>query len=192
VSRDDGGDGDPFRRGPPARNPARAGGLRIFYRRHGHAIAGYFLRRTGSPELTADLTAETFAAALRGARRFDPARGPAVGWLYGIARRELGDALQRGRVEDRARRRLRIPRIDLDDEALERVEAAAAAAGSGVLSHLEDLPAEQRDAVRARVVDERDYADIAVSALTSEPVIRQRVSRGLAALRSRLREDPMP
>lgn len=164
----------------------------VFYRRHAHAIAGYFLRRTRSPELAADLTAETFAAALRGARRFDPTKGEAMAWLYGIARRELGSALERGRVEDRARRRMRIPRIDLDDDALERVEAAASAAGSGVLAHLDELPAEQRHAVRARVVDERDYADIAVSSLASEPVIRQRVSRGLAALRARMKEEPTP
>ena len=39
----------------------------------------------GDPELAADLTAETFAAALVSVRRFDPARGPAVAWLLGIA-----------------------------------------------------------------------------------------------------------
>src|SRR3712207_9207872 len=65
-----------------------------FYRRHVTPLLAYFVRRTGSAELAADLTAETFAAALDGARRFDPARGPAVGWLYGIARRQLSHALR--------------------------------------------------------------------------------------------------
>ena len=59
----------------------------LFYRRHVRGLLGYLLRRTGDAELAADLCAETFAAALSGARRFDPERGPAVGWLYGIARR---------------------------------------------------------------------------------------------------------
>ena len=59
----------------------------IFYRRHVRPLLGYFVRRTGDAELAADLCAETFAAALDGLRRFDPARGPAVAWLYGIARR---------------------------------------------------------------------------------------------------------
>jgi hypothetical protein len=54
-----------------------------FYRRHVTALLGYFLRRTRDAELAADLTAETFAAALDGLRRFDPRRGPAVAWLYG-------------------------------------------------------------------------------------------------------------
>jgi len=77
----------------------------VFYRRHVRPLLAYHYRRTGDAELAADLTAETFAAALDGAHRFRPERGPAVGWLYGIARRQLGHALQRGVVEDRARRR---------------------------------------------------------------------------------------
>lgn len=51
---------------------------------------------------------------------------------------------------------------------------------------LDGLPPEQRDAVRARVLDERGYPDIALAAETSESVIRKRVSRGLAGLRERL------
>ena len=50
----------------------------IFYRRHVTALLGYFLRRTRDAELAADLTAETFAAALDGLRRFDPRRGEPV------------------------------------------------------------------------------------------------------------------
>src|SRR5919112_2397985 len=92
----------------------------VFYRRHVAGLLGYFLRRTRDPELAADLCAETFAAALDGAHRFDPARGPAVAWLYGIARRLLGHALRRGVVEDRARRRLGMSALTLTDEALER------------------------------------------------------------------------
>ena len=58
-----------------------------FYRRHARPLAGFFLARTGNRELAADLTAETFAVALAQRRKFDPTRGPAVGWLYGIARK---------------------------------------------------------------------------------------------------------
>ncbi len=46
-----------------------------FYRRHEDAVLGFFLKRAGSAQLAADLTAETFARALEGRRRFDPARG---------------------------------------------------------------------------------------------------------------------
>ena len=64
-----------------------------FYRRHARPVAGFFMRRTGDGELAADLTAETFAAALASRRRFDPVKGPAVGWLYGIARHKLARTL---------------------------------------------------------------------------------------------------
>ena len=78
--------------------------------------------------------------------------------------------------------------IPLTDEALERVEALAVAdAASPLLRQgLAELPADQREAVLARVLDEDDYAVIARRAATSESVIRKRVSRGLTGLRQRL------
>jgi RNA polymerase sigma factor (sigma-70 family) len=160
----------------------------VLYRRHVGPLLAYFVRRTRDAELAADLTAETFAAALDGAHRFRPERGPAAGWLYGIARRQLFHAARRGAVEDRARRRLGMARLSLTDEALERVEALAAADASAAMLRdgLAELPADQREAILARVLDEREYADIASAARTSESVVRQRVSRGLAGLRSRL------
>jgi RNA polymerase sigma factor (sigma-70 family) len=158
-----------------------------FYRRHARPLAGYFVRRTGRPELAADLTAETFAAALQHARRYDPAKGPAAGWLYGIARRELADAYERGHVEDRARRRMRIPRIELDDEAIERINATADVEAVALLAH---LPDDQRAAVEARVLHDREYDEIAAADGVSESVVRKRVSRGLAGLRDRLGERP--
>jgi RNA polymerase sigma-70 factor (ECF subfamily) len=46
------------------------------------------------------------------------------------------------------------------------------------------LPALQREAVIGRVVEERSYGEIAEELSCSELVIRQRVSRGLRALRA--------
>jgi RNA polymerase sigma factor (sigma-70 family) len=167
-------------------------GFSIFYRRHVDGVLAYALRRTRDAEAAAELTAEAFAAALAGAHRFDPAKGTASAWLYGIARRLLIESIQQGRVEDRARRRLGIARPELDDDALERIEARAAAAEirPALSDALGELPAEQRAALEARVVQERDYAGIASQAGASEPLIRKRVSRALAHLRARLREAP--
>ena len=53
---------------------------------------------------------------------------------------------------------------------------------------LAGLPADQREAVLARIVDERDYGEIAAD-LRSESVARKRVSRGLARLRDQLGEE---
>ena len=51
---------------------------------------------------------------------------------------------------------------------------------------LEELPADQRTALRARVLDGRAYGEIAMSEGVSEGAVRQRVSRGLAGLRQRI------
>lgn len=157
----------------------------LFYRRHARPLAAFFVRRTRDPERAADLTAEAFAAALDGAARFDPDRGAAVGWLYGIARNLLAAAERRGRVEERMRRRLGMEPVALDEAGLAEIGALATLELAAVL---EDLPVDQRDAVRARVLDERPYPEIAAAAHTSESVIRKRVSRGLAGLRERMGE----
>jgi RNA polymerase sigma factor (sigma-70 family) len=164
------------------RNPEASG---VFYERHERGVLGFFWRRTRRAELAADLTAEVFAAALEAVTRFDPEIGSARAWLFGIARHELADAWQRGRVESRARERLGIGPLLIADETLERIERLDAA-DSGVLELLDELPEDQRLAVGARVADERDYAELAARLRCSRSVVRQRVSRGLAALRDRL------
>jgi RNA polymerase sigma-70 factor (ECF subfamily) len=70
------------------------------------------------------------------------------------------------------------------------VEALAAeAAGSPAMVAVEQLPDTERAAVRARVLDGRDYDEIAAELRCSESVVRQRVSRGLARVRTRLSEQ---
>jgi RNA polymerase sigma-70 factor (ECF subfamily) len=76
--------------------------------------------------------------------------------------------------------------VEVTEDDVARIDALAEAAVVATL--LEELPAEQRAAVVARVVDERDYADIAVGEGVSETVVRKRVSRGLAGLRRRWEE----
>ena len=158
-----------------------------FYRLHRGLVVGYLRPRVAEPEQAFDLTAETFAAALAARRRFDPAKGAAIGWLYGIARHKLARTLEHGRVEDRARRALGMVPLALDDEAIELVVTT----DGDVVQLLQRLPADQRAAIEARVVDEQEYEQIAAAAQTSEAVIRKRVSRGLASLRRKL-EEPTP
>jgi RNA polymerase sigma factor (sigma-70 family) len=155
-----------------------------FYRRHAGPLLGFLVRRLGGQvELAADVCAETFAAALIDAGHYDPARGPASAWLYGIARHKLADAQRRGVAEARAREKLGIPRLQLTDEAIERIEALA---DVRAMPLLDELPAEQRDAVEARVIEEQSYEEIARRQRTTEANARQRVARGLARLRMRM------
>jgi RNA polymerase sigma factor (sigma-70 family) len=57
-----------------------------------------------------------------------------------------------------------------------------------VLRLLRGLPADQRDAVQARVVDERPHDEIAAELRCSQSVVRKRVSRGAQSIRVKLKE----
>jgi RNA polymerase sigma-70 factor (ECF subfamily) len=158
-----------------------------FYARHEDFVLAVFMRRLGSrrPDLAADLAAETFARALAARAQFDPARGEPRAWLYGIARHVFAQSVKRGRVEDRARRRLRVERLALDDESIARIEELT---GDTALAALAGLPEDQQLAVRGRVIDEADYEDLARTLRCSPSLARQRVSRGLRTLRQRLED----
>jgi len=155
-----------------------------FYDRYEAAVASYFMRRTGVPEVTADLTAEVFAAALAAAARYRPEGPTAAVWLFTIARNKLSKSVRRGQVDAQARRRIGTGLIELQDDSLARLTAVDGE--RWVSEMLDGLPAAQREAIRARVLDDRDYKDIADQLQTSELVIRQRVSRGLTRLRERM------
>jgi RNA polymerase sigma factor (sigma-70 family) len=161
-----------------------AASFEAFYNRHVDNVLAFFARRTRDADLAADLTAETFAAALAGRRRFRPEAGAASAWLFGIAMHKLADAQRRGYAERRARRRLGMERLEIDEEDYARIDSLAEAAGASAL--LELLEPDQRDAVRARVLEGRPYREIASSLDVPETVVRKRVSRGLAAVRERM------
>jgi RNA polymerase sigma-70 factor (ECF subfamily) len=102
------------------------------------------------------------------------------------------DAFRRKRVEDSARRRLGMAAITIADDDLAELEARLDLAQheEWLREALASLPADQRAVLLARVVDERDYAEIAAEVSCSQAVVRQRVSRGLASLRAQFSEEP--
>ena len=79
------------------------------YRHFERPMLGFFVNATGRGDLAVDLTAETFARALESVAAFDPARGRADQWLFGIARHVLAESYRRRRVEASARTRLSMP-----------------------------------------------------------------------------------
>jgi RNA polymerase sigma factor (sigma-70 family) len=162
--------------------------LAAFYRRHLPAVLSFLLRETADRELAADLTAEVFAAVMLAAPRYRPEHDSALPWLLGIARNVLGASRRRGRVEVRARERLGFEPLELEDADLERAVALADEGRGEVSSLVRTLPQDEREAVEARVVEQRTYAEIAGALRCSELVVRKRVSRGLARLREQLKE----
>jgi len=158
-----------------------------FYRANLDVVLGFCFTRTHDPELAADLAAETFAAALIARERYSPALGSTRRWLLGIAAHKTSDALRRGHVQRRAQHRLGMAEIHWSDDDLEYVVGIAAGSLQDALA---ELPEAQRQAVRAHVVDERGYGEIARASGVSEQTVRKRVSRGLAALRRQLDKEP--
>ncbi|MGI8572267.1 MAG: RNA polymerase sigma factor [Solirubrobacteraceae bacterium] len=159
-----------------------------FYERFEAPMLAFFYGATHRADIAADLTGEVFAAALASVAGYDPSRGSARNWLYGIARHHLSDLWERGRVESRARRRLKIHPVTVSDELLEAIERIDSARAVDGFAMLDGLPDEQRLAIAGRVLQERDYSELAASLRCSESVVRQRVSRGLRTLRNRLEQ----
>jgi RNA polymerase sigma-70 factor (ECF subfamily) len=157
----------------------------LLYDRHARDVLGYFVRRTADAQVAADLTAEVFAAAFVARRRFrSMGSGSARGWLFGIARNQLGRYARRERVTERYRRKLGMERMVLSDDGAHRIEELAELADLRIaLRHaLASLPRTQLDAVRLRIIDELPYVEVALRLGCSEGAARVRVTRGLSRL----------
>jgi RNA polymerase sigma factor (sigma-70 family) len=156
------------------------------YRANVDAVTAYFARRTADPQLVADLTADTFVAVITGFESFDPRKGTARAWLFGIAGHVYASYCAAYNQQQTKLQRL-AGRRDLDpdqvEELLERIDAERA--GRSLLSELARLPERDR-----AVIDLVDIAGLrpkeAAAALGLTPgTVRMRLMRA----RSRLRQQ---
>jgi DNA-directed RNA polymerase specialized sigma24 family protein len=101
------------RRPDPPPEPDGHGGRTVefeaLYRSHIAAITSYFARRTADPQVAADLTADTFVAAIRSFDTFDPRRGTSRAWIFGVARHCYARYRATYRREKEGIRRLAFP-----------------------------------------------------------------------------------
>jgi hypothetical protein len=121
-----------------------------FYRRFEDEILGWFLARGAKPEVAADLTAETFAAAM-------PGRGRKR--LLRMARSTLEASASAGRVVADARRGNRVPTLALTGDSLARV----AALDRSEFAQPRELLVGSQDDVQVRVIDEQLAAGLKLS-----------------------------
>lgn len=154
------------------------------YRDNVGALTAYFARRTTDAHAVADLTSETFVAAITGLAGFDPRRGTPRAWLFGIARRVYAqhcDGFGRGRrtVERLAGRRV----LDDDEigELIGRIDAERV--GREVLARLATLPDGVRTAIELVDLAGLTTREAAASLGVSSGALRIRLFRGRAALR---------
>jgi RNA polymerase sigma factor (sigma-70 family) len=161
-----------------------------FYRTYASVLERWFAVRAGREGTVAsELTAETFAEALRSLRSFrgtEPGSGAA--WLFGIARNLAREHHRRGRVRDDARRAVGLYVAASPDEGFDAVEQLVDVEllRGQLREAVLELPPAQRRAVELRVLDELGYGQIARRLGSSEQSARLRVSRGLRTLRRRL------
>lgn len=148
-------------------------------------VLRFFARRTFDPETAFDLMAETFAdlfAHLDDFRGSTEEEGRA--WMWLVARHNLSRWRERGMVEKRSIERLGLPISSLGPVEYERIEELADLdrIRPQIERALDELGSDQREALRMRVVEHREYDDIAERCGVSAQVVRARVSRGLRLL----------
>ena len=169
--------------------PKAAGGgataeFERLYRANVGAVTAYFARRSADPHVVADLTADTFVEVITHFRSFDPAKGTARAWVFGIARRVYASyceaySQQQHKMQKLAGRRELDP--DQVEELLDRIDAERV--GTDLVSGLARLPERDR-----AVVELVDIAGLrpkeAATALGLAPgTVRMRLMRARARLR---------
>lgn len=156
----------------------------MFYERHVDDVLRFFVRRTGCAQTAADLTSETFAAALVARRRYVDTGAPGRAWLFKIAQRQLNRFVRRAQVSERARRRTGIERLELSPEDIDRVERMVDLRPLAEALHdaVQSLPVSQAAALHLRVGEGLPYGEVAALLGCTEGAARVRVSRGLSAL----------
>ncbi|MDQ4049211.1 MAG: RNA polymerase sigma factor [Actinomycetota bacterium] len=155
------------------------------YDGHAERVLVFLVRRCLDPEVAVDLLAETFAQAFTSRRGFAGRSAAEAGArLFAIARQQLYAYFDRGRVEQKALRRLgiEVPPVNRDDS--ERIgELAALTEVRGVVRERFDrLPAGPRAAVQLRVIEQLPYAELAHVLAVPEDTARAQVSSGLRML----------
>lgn len=159
----------------------------VFYDRHVTEVGVFFLRRTADHALAADLTSETFARAFVSRRRYRFTGGPAAGWLFTIAARQLVDYLRREQVSTKYRSRLGVP-VNCSTEDFDRVEDLVDLQPQlpELRAALDGLTAASARAVTLRVGHGLSYAEVAQQLGCSPSAARVRVSRALTRLEEKM------
>jgi RNA polymerase sigma factor (sigma-70 family) len=96
------------------------------YRAQVDAVTAFFARRSTEPQTVADLTSDTFVQVILSLAGFDPSRGSARAWVFGIARHVYAAHLE-NQTRQRAKAQRLAGRRELDadqvDDLLVRIDA---------------------------------------------------------------------
>jgi RNA polymerase sigma factor (sigma-70 family) len=172
--------------GTRARDPAdgAAAEFERLYRANVDAVTAYFARRSVDPHLVADLTADTFVMAITSFGSFDPGKGSARAWVFGIARHVYAAHCEAyGQQQDRLRRLAGRRDLEPDqvEELLDRIDAERA--GRDLVAGLGVLP--DRDRALVELVDLAGLPPTEAAAVlgVTPGAARMRLMRARALLR---------
>ena len=154
------------------------------YRANVGAITSYFVRRCGDPQEVADLTSETILRAAGSFTAFDPRRGSARAWLFGIAAHVYARHCERAANDRDAAARLagRRPLQTVEIEELAgKIDAQRA--GRALLERWGSLGDNDRAAIELVDIVGLTPKEAAGALGVSRGVLRTRLSRARARLR---------
>ncbi len=159
------------------------------YRRNQAQIYRFALRMTGRAWAAEEIVQDVFMTLLREPKKFDPARGPLVAFLYGIARNRVMKHLERRprelpleyRSEDSG-----ISEIEVADERTPAHWAELRERRECVWSAVLSLPPEFREAVVLCELEEMSYEEAASVLECPVGTVRSRLHRGRALLLAKL------
>ena len=161
-------------------------GFEQIYRANIGAVTAYFARRCAEPQTVADLTSETIVRAAGAFASFDPRRGTARAWLFGIAAHVYaGHCAQSANGRDAAarlagRRTLEVNEID---ELAAKIDAQRAS--RELIERCAQLPALERAALELVDLSGLTAREAAAALGVSRVVLYKRLSRA----RTRLRKE---
>jgi RNA polymerase sigma factor (sigma-70 family) len=154
------------------------------YRANVDAVTAFFARRTADPQAVADLTADTFVAVITSIATFDPGKGTARAWVFGIARRvyaahcEAAGQQQRKLVRLAGRRDLSPDHVE---ELLDRIDAERS--GRRLVLELTALPEADRAAIELVDLAGLRPSEAAAVLGVNPGALRMRLMRARARLR---------
>ncbi|MFJ3697498.1 RNA polymerase sigma factor [Streptomyces sp. NPDC090052] len=147
--------------------------------KHSAALHGYFARRM--PGAADDLLAEAWLQAFAARRTFDPSRGSARGWLFGVARNVLAGHVRRAaRAEVLSQTEVTDPWQAVD----QRLDAATLA--PALRSALAELPAAEREVILLVSWEQLTPAEAAAAVGIPAGTARSRLHRARGRLRERI------
>ena len=148
-------------------------------------VYAYVMRRVENRAETEDLTAEVFHQALANLKRFEWRGIPFAAWLFRIAANLISDRWQRSGRE-----------VIVDPDVMDAEPAKSGSVGPAEIEEVErratlfrlvdTLPAEQRNVVVLRFVEQKSIKEVAREIRKTEGAVKQLQFRALTSLRARM------